>query len=126
MKTVKLTALERRALDFCNSIKTNERGTVNVEWKKSSCYGHCPSAMNWNGEKIAYASGCGYDKLSAVLSDALAFLAPEGERLHCHGYGLSAVVRKLESWGWKLEQTANGKTFDSFSLSRIPAASVAA
>jgi len=120
VKKPRLTGMETRAFNFCERLKRNDGGTVNVEWRKSRDYGHCPAAFNWHGEKIAYASGCGYDKISAVLSDALSFLAPEGERIHCHGHGLNALTRRLAECGWKLEQTANGNTFDSFSLSRLP------
>jgi len=121
MKAKKLTVLESRASRFCDTLKENGGGTLNISWGKSRDYGHCPAAFDYRGEKMAYASGCGYDKLSVVMSDALAFLAPEGETLHCHGAGESAVRAKLLEWGWKLERTVNGPTFDAFTLSRVPA-----
>ncbi len=118
-KQPRLSVMETRAFDYCEKLKQWNGGAINITWKKSSSYGHCPVVNNHLGEKIAYASGCGYDKLSAALSDALAFIGPDGERLLCHGHGVPSVIRKLAEWGWTLKQTANGDTFDSFSLERV-------
>ena len=120
MKTQKLTLTEKRAQAFCASALENGQTTINVEWRKSSCYGYCPAVMNWQNEKIAYASGCGYDKLSAVLAEALQFLSLERGAFvaGCSGAGLSTVQRRLKEHGWTLEQTASGQTFDAFKLTR--------
>jgi len=123
MKTQKLNPTEKRAQAFCRSAVENGQTTLNVEWRKSRDYGYCPAVLNWNGEKIAYASGCGYDKLSAVLVEALSFLFPDctdagGSLRGCSGAGLSTVTRRLKEHGWTLEQTANGQTFDAFKLTR--------
>jgi len=116
MKAQKLTTMERRAKNFCDDLTRYDGGTVNVEWRKSSCYGYCPAVM-YNGEKVAYASGCGYDKISAALAEALHFLIPDG--LHgCSGCGVSTVKARLAEHGWSMEQTASGDTFDAFRLTR--------
>ena len=123
MKT-KLTKIQTRARNYCNDLLQRGGMTINVEWRKSSSYGRCP-VIEYGREKIAYASGCGYDKLSAALVEALSFLLPETEETgcggglsKCSGAGLSSVQTCLQENGWTLEQTANGKTFDAFKLSR--------
>ena len=118
MKTQKLNQTEKRAQAFCAAAVKNGETTLNVEWRKSRDWGHCPAVINGRGEKIGYASGCGYDKLSAALVDALFFLLPDNGLRGLSGAGLSSVQRRLKEHGWTLEQTANGDTYDAFWLTR--------
>lgn len=62
----------QRFIDACNAPKMTSLN-VSIEWKKSRTWGWCPrSHMRFNGkEYTAYASGCGYDKLSSCVSSAL-------------------------------------------------------
>ena len=123
MKT-KLTKMQSRARNFCRAARENGGRTINVEWRKSPSYGYCP-VIEYGREKVAYASGCGYDKLSAALVEALSFLLPGTEETgcggglsKCSGAGLSSVQTCLQENGWTLEHIANGETFDAFKLSR--------
>jgi len=118
MKTKRLTTTEQRQKTFADNLTANGGGTINIEWRKSRDYGYCPAVLNYRGEKIAYASGCGYNKLSAVLVEALSFLLPDRALAGCSGAGERSVTDRLADHGWKLERTANGNTFDSFHLSR--------
>ena len=47
--------------------------SVSVEWKRSSVWGHNPTATarTDDGTFTGYASGCGYDKESAAVGEAL-------------------------------------------------------
>lgn len=48
--------------------------SIRVEWKKSRCYGYNPHAVVIVNQMNRYegkAGGCGYDKLSAAIADAL-------------------------------------------------------
>jgi hypothetical protein len=122
MKT-KLRPIEKRALAFCNEIRSSGGPyPINVEWKKSSTWGLCPSIRS-RGEKIAHASGCGYCKLSAVLAEALCFITgdPENPARLSGGAGVSVVTQRLKELGWDLQRVANGDTFDGFTITKIPA-----
>lgn len=125
MKT-KLTSMEKRAASFCAKIQADGEGTLNVEWRKSREWSYCPAALDYRGEKMAYASGCGYDKLSTVLCDALAPLVPDGALHSCHGAGVRSVIDRMALYDWTVVQTANGSTFDAFIIKRADPASVKA
>lgn len=113
---IKLTAMEKRAKAFCDEIK--QRGHVDfaVLWKKSATWGSCPS-ITYRGCKIAHASGCGYDKLSAVLHHALKFLSDDWT--HCGGHGESAVIEECKRHGWALKCVYDGNMEKGYTLERI-------
>ena len=113
-----MTKQEKRAADACESYREWGGGRFSVEWVKSRTWGHCPRIM-WRDQKAAYASGCGYDKISAVLAEYLQSLVPEAELLRTAGAGLRAVELLLAEHGWKLEQTHNGRTEDGFKLTKM-------
>jgi hypothetical protein len=122
MKT-KLTTLEKRALAFCNEIRSSGGPyPINVEWKKSPTWGLCPSIRS-GGEKIAHASGCGYCKLSTVLAAALCFITgdPENPARLSGGAGVPVVTQRLKELGWDLRCVASSGTFDGFTITKIPA-----
>lgn len=97
---------------------------VSVDWKKSRTWGWCPrsyvSTNGGNGEY--YASGCGYDKLSASICHALPdaawlrFCIENWNKIKsCYGFsssywlpsfdfagcGMSTLESMLEAAGWK-------------------------
>lgn len=113
----RLTTLERRAYAACDEIKryaaSGDAFHFAVWWKRSRDYGLCP-VINYQGKKAAYCSGCGYDKLSAVVVEFLAPLCP-GVDLG-HGAGIPWVREKLASCGWQLVHKYDGKTEDAFSI----------
>ena len=126
MKT-KLTTLERRAAAMCERIRQacqhpGEVFPVTVEWAKSSTWGSCPR-VEYHGEKVAHASGCGYCKLSTVLADALHWLGDTDEQRHsiacAGGAGVGTVRARLADAGWQLNDISSGKTFDCFTVERI-------
>lgn len=110
--------LEKRALAACQEIEREGTGSFAVVWKKSRDYGQCPSISNWHGEKVAHASGCGYDKQSAVLVDLLCWLAPR-RVLKSHGAGLRSLQAELRELGWELACDYDGKTEEGYTISRI-------
>ena len=123
MKAPKLTICESRALAYCERLKSNDGGTVAVDWKKSANYGMNPT-IEHHGAKCCNISGCGYDKLSAALAAVLCFLFPQGSEdfhgiVRLGGSGESTVRAELAKRGWKLEKSASGKTYDVYDLSRI-------
>jgi len=122
MKT-KLTATEKRAKAFCESLLKYDGGTINMEWKRSAMYGHNP-VIEYEGAKCTNISGCGYDKESAALASVLRFLFPvdsdDHKNFHASsGSGFSSLCYALEKRGWKLGKTASGKTFDAYELTKI-------
>lgn len=121
-KQEKLTTCERRAKAFCENLQQWDGGTVTVEWKKSAMYGYNPSIM-YCGGKCCNVSGCGYDKLSTALAETLRFMGNTPEEVSAiwqmYGAGNASVARELALAGWTLTQTASGKMFDVFNLSRI-------
>jgi hypothetical protein len=130
-KTPKLTTLESRAQEYAQALVNqinSEYGTgragFTISYKKSKTWGYCPSILNWRGEKVAYASGCGYCKTSAVMADFLRWLYPHGSDEHSKiartsAAGEPSVINALKELGWTLEQTFNGKTEDGWTLSKI-------
>jgi hypothetical protein len=72
--------------------------------------------INFRGAKAAIASGCGYDKLSAVVAEFLSALVPTVG--HKSGCGIDSVIEELKLNGWELKHTYNGKTEDGFELRR--------
>lgn len=122
IKQPKLTTIEKRAQGFCQTLLQYDGGTINVGWKRSAMYGHTPVVMD-RGGKCTSISGCGYDKLSAALASVLCFLFPVGcsaynEIASLGGCGENSVISKLASYGWNLERTASGSTFDCYRLSK--------
>lgn len=118
MSKQKLSKTEQRAAEACGWYAQNGGGEFSVEWNRSAMWGLCPR-IDWRGERAAYASGCGYDKLSAVLCEFLYTLDPDGGLRGCGGAGLSTVQDRLETVGWVLIQTFNGRTEDGFRLRRL-------
>lgn len=120
MKT-KPTITERRAAAMCATIAKAGSGTVEIEWKRSATWGLCPRIM-FNGEKVAHASGCGYDKRSAVLAEALCHLGTTDEQRHriasTSGCGESSTAAALAECGWTLECIHNGRTVEVYKLER--------
>lgn len=110
------TTLEKRAAAACASIQEAGSGAIEVYWNKSRTWGNCP-VIYWCGEKAAYASGCGYDKLSSVLADFLRWLAPDTV-LRSGGAGVRSVIEELAALGWELVQTYDGRDEDGFEIKR--------
>lgn len=121
-KQEKLTTCERRAKALCENLQRWDGGTVTVEWKKSAMYGSNPSIMH-HGGKCCNVSGCGYDKLSTALAETLRFLGTTPEQVSAiwqtYGAGWQSTRDALAKVGWTLTQTASGRMFDVFTLSRI-------
>lgn len=78
---------------------------INVEWKKSSMWGYNPTATVSAGKSngAGKASGCGYDKGSAAISNAL---------MEC-----PSVLRVL--FDYTERQLANGATAETLANNRL-------
>lgn len=112
-----MTTMERRAQEACQRIEANGSMDFAVYWAKSNVWGRCPR-IEWRGKKAAHASGCGYDKLSAVLVDFLYPLVPE--LAGCSGAGVSRVIQRMAEHGWILEHAYEGRTEDGFTITKNP------
>lgn len=90
---------------------------IRVDWTKSRTWGYCP-AVRWNGRKAkaGSASGCGYDKESAAMNEALAYVAPGP---NAHGCGMPALIERLRALGWSLVKVGSGETWDAYHLSPV-------
>lgn len=113
----RLTKTERNARDFCEMVRENGSADFGMVWKKSRTWGQCPS-ITGRGVIIARASGCGYDKESACLVEALQFLATTDDERRtvwgASGAGFPSVVKALASIGWGLTQTYSGQAEDGY------------
>ena len=122
--------------------------SIGVEWKKSAMYGANPTAtirVTFEGGKVdvfnGHASGCGYDKESAAIAEALNQCngvlkmlyikknkKADAQNRELLGYGSGYGVlprfeggvgfechrRIFEGLGFKTERTASGKSFDAY------------
>lgn len=80
---------------------------IEVEWKKSRTWGHNPNAEVWTSGgyyNTGRASGCGYDKESAAVAEALAgshslrrFLIEN--KIECYGVGSCYGLKHLDISG---------------------------
>ena len=132
---IKATEAVNKEYDLIESAPDFESLTLTVEWKRSATWGANPHAelKVWSKGSFAIykanANGCGYCKLSAVMADvfnqslSLRKLILNSETL-CYGMrdttfasggvGLSSLQNAFDVLGYKLKQTASGKTFDVF------------
>lgn len=82
--------------------------SVSVEWKRSSTWGHNPTATarTDDGAFTGYASGCGYDKESAAVGEALnqspsvmRVLYQAAEKAMQNGESFKTLSSGCVSWG---------------------------
>lgn len=120
----RLSKLEQAARDFCERLPEYEPGYAvpfRVVWVKSRTWGNCPSVETLGEERLAYVGGCGFDKLSAGLSQVMRFLPglSEDERRgieRANSAGLASVVSACAAAGWELCQVYSGKAEDGFTI----------
>lgn len=94
----------RRLLADMEASGLPRRIDIRVEWKRSRTWGNCPrvdlTCSDTAGEYHnvgGYASGCGYDKLSAAIVEALDRCAPV-RRLLVENWGRAArLARKIQA-----------------------------
>lgn len=116
------TILQKRAAHALSGLSQDRPNVFTVEWRKSSMWGRIAVICNHYGEKVAEASGCGYDKLSAVIADYLMwapFISAEDSSRIAHlggtGYGnLQSVIN--ESTALEIKQLSSGKFSDTFQV----------
>ena len=126
--------------------------TISIEWKRSQMWGSNPNATaaehttnGYNRYESGCISGCGYDKESTALANAVnqsnAFLklmyavkenAPTVKNHDLFGYGsgygilpnleggvgTSCYYKIMEKLGYKFNNTASGKTFDVYTITK--------
>lgn len=120
----KLTTLEKRAVEWCNNLRDFGSSQFEIQWRSSRMYRHIAVIENNSGEKMAIASGCGYDKESKSISNLLCWIFPHGTAAHnavasCGGCGLSSIQKALLANGWNLDKMAAGKRSDIFEIKRV-------
>jgi len=127
---------------------------ISVEWKKNRTWGNNPTAevRAWTGKYNAEtgtgtASGCGYDKESAAIAEALnscpsvlSALYEVAEQMGARqeeyrekigygsgysilpyfegGVGVSCYYQIFDAMGYTMRHTASGKTFDVYTVSK--------
>lgn len=165
LEDAKKSAIKRIEADFskrlARTIKKIDRAEtapelvyidISVEWKKSRVWGMNPTAKvrAWIGPHsvetgTGTASGCGYDKESAAIADALnscpsvmSALYEVAEQIGARqeeyrekigygsgysvlpyfegGVGISCYYQIFESMGYTMRHTASGKTFDVYTV----------
>lgn len=148
----KLTAKLKQLETVFNADKDIADIKISVEWKKSAMWGANPTAEAefigknfYEFKKSGSISGCGYDKESTAIAEALnqcnALLNkmyaikeanPKKTNNELFGYGsghglmpyfeggvgISCYYRIFEKIGLKLERVAGGKTFDIYRVSK--------
>jgi hypothetical protein len=126
--------------------------TISIEWKRSQMWGSNPNATasehttaGYNKYESGSISGCGYDKESTALANAvnqsnaflkLMYFIKENEPTvknndllgYGSGYGIlpnleggvgtSCYIRIMEKLGYKFNKTASGKTFDVYTITK--------
>lgn len=121
MKAKRFTTCEKRAIMLCENIKKlKSRVLINVVYTKSRIWGSNPNVM-FRGEKCTNISGCGYDKLSQALADALRFLFPVDSKAYKEvwltgGAGENAFMEVLSYHGWRLKRVC--AMWDGYIISR--------
>lgn len=116
------TTLEKRSAKFCADVAHYGSASFTVEWIRSATWGRNPRIVH-NGEKLAIASGCGYCKESAALTECLQWLGVDDEQrqsiARAHGCGVETVIDRLRRIGWNLSRIASGRSFEAYQISRI-------
>lgn len=136
-------ARERREkLEAAEAVAAPEFVRVSVDWVKNRTWGNNPHAVV-SAEKtrtFGKASGCGYDKESAAIAQAMNANSEIMRILYDHaekggnfpysvltfaglpffdgGCGVSCFRSVFESCGYKWENVASGKTYDVYTITR--------
>ena len=102
--------------------------SVSVEWKRSSTWGYNPTATarTDDGTFSGYASGCGYDKESAAVGEALnkspavmRVLYQAAEQAMKNGESFKTLSSGCVSWGDVLGYgSGSGRWFDTYTAER--------
>lgn len=108
--------LEQRAVNFCRAIERTGKGAFTVEEKPSRTWGYIPSISTHEGT-AARASGCGYDKRSAVLAQFLGSLG--GRIASTDAAGEAAVIAACREQGWELAQVGGSKRSTTYTITRL-------
>ena len=121
MKIRRLTKTEKNAIRLCAGIGKNPLAFA-VEWKPSRTWGRT-AGLYWQGLKCSLASGCGYDKLSAALADALRWIFPRDTDAHdeivlTQGAGERAVAAALARHGYTLAPVFQNKTTNAYTIAK--------
>ena len=120
MKTPRLTQTEKNAVRLCADVSAAPV-TFAVDWKPSRTWGKT-AGVYYRGDRCSLASGCGYDKLSAALADALRWLFPHGTDAHtaiarAQGTGERPTIATLAAHGYTLTPVFQNKTTNAYTIS---------
>lgn len=124
MKSHRLTQTEKNAIRLCADIRRDspDKTCITVDWKPSHTWGRT-AGVYYRGARCSLASGCGYDKLSAALADALRWLFPHGTDAHAaiaraQGTGEAPTIRTLAAHGYTLTPVFQTKTTNAYTISK--------
>lgn len=136
---------EIEKINFINSASDFKSLTINIEWKKSKMWGNNPRAII-TGDSYAdsgYIGGCGYDKESTAISQALKecntfmklLYTVKNDNIDKHnhelfgygsGYGIlpyyeggvgtSCLYKICDSIGLQLKHIAGGSNYDVYEI----------
>lgn len=140
-------AEEMQKIEAVSKAREMDYINISVEWHKSRTWGSCPrvEVRTNDGYFTGSASGCGYNKESAAVAqalnqsasvlkalyevkeqsieknshDVLGYGSGYGIRPYFEGgVGISCFRSIFERLGYKWETTASGKTFDAYRVSK--------
>jgi len=146
-------ALEREISHILTIEKAPDltEASISMEWKKNRTWGANPTAELWATDgyfKTGSIGGCGYDKGSTAVAQALnqsnSVLkllyalkneTPTAKNHDLFGYGsgygilprieggvgVSCYPRIFEKLGYKFETVASGRSFDAYKISKLTA-----
>lgn len=140
-------ALMNKRLDkvaAAEAVELPDGVSISVEWKKSQTWGHNPHATVYAAKTTTTgrASGCGYDKQSTAIAAAfndnpevmaIIYTAIEagvkpgysvsdsvGLPYFDGGCGVECFYKVFENCGYQFKKTADGRTFDCYSIEKMP------
>lgn len=136
------TAANLRKLEEAEATRAADRFIISVEFVRSKTYGHNPHATIEGTANRTHgkASGCGYDKESAAIAEALNanpeimralydYAESDGGKLYgvnnffgvpyfAGGCGVSCIRDIFAALGYKFEQITSNNTYNLYSIER--------
>lgn len=140
-------ALMNKSLDkvaAAEAVELPDGVSISIEWKKSRTWNANPHATVYAAFTVTkgHASGCGYDKESAAIAAAfndnpevmaIIYTAVEagvkpgysvsdsvGLPFFDGGCGVECFYKVFKNCGYQFKKTADGRTFDGYSISKMP------
>ena len=133
-------------IESSNDLKVDDRITLYIDWNKSRTWGYCPKCELLDNKNVFYSDrimGCGYDKESTSIAEALNQYKPIMKKLYqlkndnieisnheLFGYGsgyginpyfeggvgVSSYYKIFEKIGMKLQKISSGDKHDIYEI----------